>query len=237
MKRSTEIIETRGKFHEEISNSLELAMDIVNMMTANYKAGNYTRPPWPILEQIYEFSFLRIILSWEAFLERTLVLYMMGEQASIGHKPVAKVKNIEDENIAYALLSGKMPYDADRDFLPYLLAPKRLKKVANKLFHNHRYDLVGNSSDEGKQNHDMLEHARRIRNHIAHRSTKSEAEFELTMEYFLDKRYNFSAGKFLGMKLKEEMRFGDKSVGKDRIYLTAYCDFFGHLADIVAPLK
>ena len=235
MKHGTRIYQARRKFMDDINSSVEFALD---MMKALNDAEKSIRGSLPLrIEQVHEFAFLRLILSWEVFLERTLVLYVMGERSSSGYRPNVKIKNIKDENIAYILLSGRMKFDVETHHLPYLSIPSEIKSVANTLFENHCYDFSNQNPDKERQNIDLFEHARHIRNHIAHRSKSSEAKFQSTVEHFLGKSYNCSAGGLLTEQVEKKMQFGDYFVDLNFSYFTAYCVFFSHLADKVAPLK
>ena len=233
MKRPTKIDTVRDKFLVEISACVSFALDIMKALNGADKSILKSLPLR--LEQIHEFAFLRLMLSWEVFLERTLVLYMMGEKSGSGYRPDVKVKNIKDETIAYILLSGRMKFDIETHHLPYLSAPGEIKQVASTLFDNHCYDFSDQNPDKEKQNLDLFEHARHIRNHIAHRSRSSEAKFKSTAEHFVGKSHNCSAGRLLIERVNEEMQFGDYFVDRNFSYFTAYCVFFSHLANKVAP--
>lgn len=234
-KRHTKVDVVRDDFLVEISACVSLALDIMKALNGAEKSVTKSLPL--LLERIHELAFLRLILSWEVFLERTLVLYMMGEKSGSGYRPDAKVKNIKDEAIAYILLSGRMKFDVETHHLTNLSTPGEIKKVANTLFNDHCYDFSDQDSAKERQNLDFFEHARHIRNRIAHRSRSSEAKFKSTAKHFLGKNHNCSAGGLLIEGVKEEMQFGDYFIDKNFSYFTAYCVFFSHLADKIVPRK
>lgn len=234
MKRPTKIDVARYEFIGEIRAAAEFATEIMRMLN---QAGQFASKSQKKLrtEQVHEFAFLKLMLSWEMFLERTLVLYMMGEKSGGGYQPDVKVENIRDERIAYILLSGRMRFDIEKHHLQYLSTPSEIRNVADTLFDSHCYDFVSQNSGSINQNFDLFEHARHIRNHIAHRSRSSEAKFKSTVDYLLGKNHNLTAGGLLIESMKKEMQFGDYYIGEELTYFGAYCVFFGHLAAVVAP--
>ena len=234
MEHPTKIDIARYEFIGDIRSAAELASDIMRILKQARQFVSKSREKLRT-EQVHEFAFLKLMLSWEMFLERTLVLYMMGEKSGSGYKPDVKVKNIRDENIAYILLSGRMRFDIEKHYLQYLSTPSEIRHVADTLFNTHCYDLVSQNSGNKNQNLDLFEHARHIRNHIAHRSRISETKFKSTADYLLGKNHNFTAGGLLMESLKKEMQFGDYYIGEELSYFGAYCVFFGHLAAVVAP--
>lgn len=236
MKRPTKIDAVRDEFIDEITCAVDLVADVVSALR-KVSESDLIMSPQLRMEQIHEFAFLKLIASWEVFLERTLVLYLMGKKTGSGYQPIVKVKNIKDEEIAYALLSGKMPYDVEKHYLRNLSNPVEIKNIANRLFDTHCYDFENPNSRRKNRNVDLFGYVRHIRNHIAHSSRSSEAKFKSTVNYFVGKKHNFSAGKFLMHPVKRKMQFGNYFVSKELSYFGAYCLFFSSLAARIAPYK
>ena len=232
MRRVTNVDAALDDFLNDIIAILDLVEDI-DVMLSHADAPISGSKSDLRREQIHEFAYLKLILSWEVFLEHTLVLYMMGKKSSSGYQPNPKVKNIKNKEIAYILLSGKRKYNIGKDYLPYLSDPEQIEQIAGALFHSHCYDfsLSNQISDKKSQNPDLFGHARYIRNHIAHRSRSSEANFKSTVGYFLRKKHDCTVGGLLMEGVREEMEFGDFFVDKDFSYLGAYCAYFSVLAE------
>ena len=78
MGHPAKIATARGEFISEIIAAMDLAGDVYDMLAQT--DPSMKKPISKLrMEQIYELAFLKLILSWEAFLERTLVLYLMGK--------------------------------------------------------------------------------------------------------------------------------------------------------------
>ena len=229
MKRPSNFVETLNEFIGEIKAILDLVEDFSNMLEQSNTLIETSRSKLR-MEQIHEFAFLRLILSWEEFLERTLVLYMMGKKSAGGYQLDVKVKNIEDEEIAYILLSGKRNFDINRDYLPYLSDPRDVKKIANALFHSHCYDFSDLDSA-------LFDYARYIRNGIAHRSPSSKENFRMAVEHFVGKKHDCAPGELLLEKSEEDIMFGNYLLEGGYTYFGYYCLYFAYLAREIVYYK
>ena len=233
MSRPSSVLETLREFIDEVGAILDLVEDVGSALTqANTPIG--VSKSKLRMEQIHEFAFLRLILGWEEFLERTLVLYMMGKKSARGYQLDVKVKNIKDEKIAYILLSGKRNFNIDKDYLPYLADPRELKRIATALFESHCYDFRIQKSAKKGENPDLFECARHIRNRIVHRSTSSKVNFKNVVSEFVDKDHDYSPGELLLERPENNMKFGDQLIKGGHTYFGYYCLFFANLAARVA---
>ena len=60
------------------------------------------------------------MLSLEVLLERSLVLYLMDEKTNSGYKPDLRIGKAHNETVAYQLLSGRLDFNVENDYLDNL---------------------------------------------------------------------------------------------------------------------
>lgn len=206
MARANEIDLAREEFRREIASSTRLVKDMRKVL--DQEASPIPAPESKdYIEKIAEVAFLKLVISWEVFLERTLVLYLIGKKAGNGYCPVRLVGNIQDEARAYKLLSGNLDFKIESRYLEYLLDAEKVMKVVDFFFDNHRYNLINKYST-------FIKHVRNIRNHIAHNSQSSRSNFEKATRFFMNTRNSYDgtvggfllspAGKNSGMKIDSD---------------------------------
>lgn len=229
MARTNKIDLARNKFQRDKASSMQLVEDMRAILSKKgvsvLKSKDQAR-----IEQITEVAFLKLVISWEVLVERTLVLYLMGEEAGNGRRPDILVGQVDDEARAYKLLSGNLDFNIEKKHLHYLLNSEEIIKVANFFFGNHFYMTIGEQS-----NSDLIRYARYIRNHIAHNSASSRAYFKGTTDYFMGEGYKGTVGRFLMEPV--EKGFGDGINQSGWTHFEAYCAFFVSLAIKIAPEK
>lgn len=62
-----------------------------------------------VVDSVHELSFLRIILAWESFIEKSFIYYILGEKTANGYAPISFVKP-RDETHAYNIIKGGHRY-------------------------------------------------------------------------------------------------------------------------------
>lgn len=227
MARATEIDLAREEFRREMESSTRLVedmRDVLNRRDLPFAASEVQE----YIEKIAEVAFLKLVISWEAFLERTLVLYLIGKKAGNGYCPDRLIANIKDEERAYKLLSGNLDFKVESRYLEYLLDPEKVMKVVDFFFGSHRYNSI-------KDDAAFIRHIRNIRNHIAHNSQSSQSNFETATCHFLNstKSYSGTVGGFLlsPVRKKSGIKFDDEGW----TYFDAFSAFFVSLAVEIAP--
>lgn len=227
MARATEIDLVLKEFRREGASSARLVKDMRKVL--DQEASPFPAPESKdYIEKIAEVAFLKLLISWEAFLERTLVLYLIGKKAGNGHCPERLVGNIKDEEMAYKLLSGNPDFKIESRYLEYLLDPEKVMKVVDFFFGSHRYNSI-------KDDAVFIKHIRSVRNHIAHNSQSSQSNFETATRYFMNTRnsYDGTVGGFLlsPVRKKSSMEIS----GKSWTHFDAFSTFFVSLAVEIAP--
>ena len=206
MARANEIDLAREEFRREIASSTRLVKDMRKVL--DQEASPIPAPESKdYIEKIAEVAFLKLVISWEVFLERTLVLYLIGKKAGNGYCPVRLVGNIQDEARAYKLLSGNLDFKIESRYLEYLLDAEKVMKVVDFFFKNHTYNSIEDDAA-------FIRHIQNIRNHIAHNSQSSRSNFEKATRFFMNTRNSYDgtvggfllspAGKNSGMKIDSD---------------------------------
>lgn len=115
-------------------------------------------------DSITELAFFRAFSGWEAFLEETFILYLLGQQAPRGRKAF-RYGFPPGEQAAYEWVAE------GRDYAKW--TPAEVRKRADRLFRNGRPFSPVLSS-----HHNLLSQVRTIRNAIAHDSMDARQKFE-----------------------------------------------------------
>ena len=229
MARATKIDFARDEFRREIASSTRLVEDMRDLLDRQDLPFTASEGQ-EYIEKIVEVAFLKLVIGWEAFLERTIVLYLIGKKAGNGHCPVRLVGNIKDEERAYKLLSGNLDFKIESRYLEYLLDAEKVIKVVDFFFKNHTYNSIEDDAA-------FIRHIQNIRNHIAHNSQSSRSNFEKATRHFMNstKSYNGTVGGFLlsPARKKSNIKFNSKGW----MYFDAFSAFFVSLAVEIAPEK
>ena len=116
-------------------------------------------------DSLTELAFFRVFSSWEAFLERTFILYMLGQQAPSGRK-THRFGFPPNESAAYEWVAD------GREYANW--TPEHVKPRAKRLFRDGRpFDPALTS------HHNLLFQMKIVRNAIAHESAKARQKFEV----------------------------------------------------------
>ncbi|MGC8622216.1 MAG: hypothetical protein ACP5U0_09905 [Caldisphaera sp.] len=138
-------------------------------------------------EEFAEYSFLKVYIEWETFLEDSFFSYLLGRKAKSGYKMKCYVKP-KDLDHAKKIIASK-PTNKYESW-NYIEVDKR----ADLFFKENRYSMAFSNTKQ------WLEGMTKIRNHIAHRSEKTKNEFEQVVRDRLQGGTvprNITVGKFL----------------------------------------
>ena len=229
MARATEIDLAREEFRREIASSTKLVKDMRAVLDQS-DLPLLASEVQDHIEKIAEIAFLKLVISWETFLERTLVLYLIGKKAGNGHCPVRLVGNIQDEERAYKLLSGNLDFKIESSYLARLLDVERVMKVVDFFFENHTYNSIEDDAA-------FISHIQNIRNHIAHNSKSSRSKFKTATRHFMNSKnsYDGTVGGFLLSPVRQNSVI--KIGGKGWTHFDGLSVFFATLAVEIAPEK
>jgi len=136
---------------------------------------------------IYELSFLKIYLSWESFIGRVFILYMIGEKTDSGYAPKRYVTP-RDEKHAYDIIKS------GRSF-PDWLNIEFIREKSELFFENgepFKTALYSKTNIRGG-----LQNMRVLRNIIVHASKEAEEKYKNMLRAELGSAPNISPGEFL----------------------------------------
>jgi hypothetical protein len=193
---------------EEFKKSALYSIDIIQTV-ANIR---------PVISQdkiylIYELSFLRIFLAWEAFCEKTFLLYMLGEQTDTGYSPYRYVAPTDNTH-AYNLVKTK------KDFFDFSNHTGVIER-AELFFQNgepYRNILRTKNSE--------LSDIKTIRNAIAHISKDSQDKFINMVTHNLGSfPFVMTPGQFLYTAFKKT----------NISYISIYKNMLESICDIIVP--
>lgn len=132
-----------------------------------------------------ELAFFRVFSAWEAFLEETFILYMLGQQAPRGRKKVHRYGFPPNEDAAYAWVAGENRY-ANWN-------PDKVSGRAKRFFKDGGPFLAALTSQQN-----LLSQMKSVRNAIAHDSEDARKKFEAVVRNELGALPpNTTAGSFL----------------------------------------
>jgi hypothetical protein len=115
-------------------------------------------------DSLTELAFFRVFSAWEAFLEETFILYMLGQQAPRGRK-VRRYGFPPNEDAAYEWVAD------GREYAKW--TPDNVKPRAKRLFRDGRPFEAALTS-----HHNLLFQLKTVRNAIAHDSANARQKFE-----------------------------------------------------------
>ena len=143
---------------------------------------------------IYELSFLKIYLSWESFISRVFILYMIGEKTDSGYAPKRYVTP-RDEDHAYSIIkSGRsFPDWLNLDFI---------REKSELFFENGNPFKTAIYSKANVR--EALQNMRILRNAIVHASRESKEKYEKMLRNEVGFVSNMEPGEFLtNMRIKK----------------------------------
>jgi hypothetical protein len=151
------------EFSHCVRDSRQLAIDAYNWSLPTPPATaaliNRKRRDW-----MTELAFFRTFSAWEAFLEETFILYMLGQQAPRGKK-THRYGFPPNEKAAYEWVAD------GRDYAKW--TTDHVKKRSERLFRNgHPF------SPAFASHHNLLFQVKTVRNAIAHDSADAWTKFE-----------------------------------------------------------
>lgn len=151
------------EFSRCVRDSRQLAIDTYKWSLPTPPATaaliNTKRRDW-----MTELAFFRTISAWEAFLEESFILYMLGQQAPRGKK-AKRYGFPPNEKAAYEWVAD------GRDYAKW--SAEQVKKRSERLFHKgHPFSPVFTA------HHNLLFQVKTVRNAIAHDSSDAWDKFE-----------------------------------------------------------
>lgn len=167
------------KAKQELKENMEKSLDLIKQIDTNCKSI-----PHDTIYSIYELSFLKIYLSWEIFISRVFILYMMGKNTNSGYAPRCYVSP-KDENHAYQIIKGGRRF-ADWLNLDFVI------EVA-EMFFEEGEPFKSTNSDVAE----VLQHMKILRNKIVHASQEAEEKYQKLLRDKFGSARPITPGQFL----------------------------------------
>lgn len=227
--RPPKVEHVRDDFLEDLNSAKDLVKAVLQFEGIHPRTRKATLHSKHV-RKVVELAFMGVMSSWEEFLERCFVRYMAGASTA-NYTPSLKVGRSDNIEHSYQLLSEQGNYDPSKDYLK-ISDPKWVLMKAKFYFDGGRpFDILDNSSNKIKD-------ANKIRNRVAHSSTKCKADFKEVAIKFLDINngklsQGFSAGNLL--LSKADRHFGQSAKNRGITFFDAYIEFFEDAARQLVP--
>ncbi len=176
-----------AEFRTRVAMAIKLA-EIGEIAKAEASPGSQTRRNFHYarVELLYEMAFLRIFVSWEAFLEQTFFRYLCGYTSKVGGAVL-----LPGVSFSPTLAGAEAAVLGGQSFFLWHSA-SRITTKAGKFFASSPIQAVVQS------NQSRLDHLAAIRHRITHSQSDARNKFDLATMAIAGKRYAGSrAGSFL----------------------------------------
>jgi len=178
-----------NRIKNELIQNMNESLDLIKRIN---KISNMLSP-----DEIYsicELSFLKIYLSWESFIGRVFILYMIGDKTDSGYAP-KRYATPRDEKHAYDIIKSGRPF-------PNWLDIGFIKEKSELFFENgepFKTTLYLKTNIRG-----ALQNMRILRNIIVHASKEAEGKYKNMLRDELGSAPNISPGEFLSRRRIEK---------------------------------
>ena len=230
--RPPKVDHLRKGFVQSVESARSLYYSVLEVGSINPAAAG-PRLHTEHVRRVVELAFLGVVSSWEEFLEQTLVRYIAGAGCDNGYQSNLRLGKAADIAHAYHLISGDPKFDPGKGFIG-LSNPSTTVDMARLFLENGR---PYSSAIERKK--ELLIDAVRLRNRVAHSSTKSREDFKKTARRFLNLGANgpMTRGYRVGDLLvaHAERHFGPRAVDRELTFFEAYMRMFKKLAFKIVP--
>lgn len=189
--RPPKVDHLRVEFFRNLDSYQGLVDSVMSLsgIKANASSARTLHPEYA--RRCIELAFLGLVSAWEEFLEQTFVRYLAGAKTDSGRNPSLRLGRAANIPHAYQVLSGNVDYDPAKHYSKFG-EPKWVIASA-KLYFSHDGAPY---ADPIQFRLDALQHAVRLRNRVAHNSTKTRSDFKA------------SAQKYLGLNAQDSLRKG-----------------------------
>lgn len=185
--------------------------------------------------RVFELAFLGMISSWEEFLEQSFVRYLAGATFGNNSGPTLRVGKSSSIAHSYHLISGDPTFDPSRSYSRFS-DPKWVIAMSKNYF-----ELGAPYAPQLHANLDILQHAIKLRNRVAHNSTKSREDFKQSALQHLGRPNNSSLpqGYSVGDLLltKADRLFGQEAKDKRWEFFLAYGNRLRRMARQICPVR
>ncbi|MCD6100194.1 MAG: hypothetical protein J7K33_06405 [Candidatus Marinimicrobia bacterium] len=178
-----------NRIKDELIQNMNKSLDLIKRIN---KIGSMLSSDE--IYSIYELSFLKIYLSWESFIGRVFILYMIGEKTDNGYAPKCYITP-KDEKHAYDIIKSGQQYTKWIDI-------KYIREKSELFFENgepFKSALYSKTNIKG-----ALQNMKILRNIIVHASKEAKEKYKNMLRNELGTAPTISPGEFLSMMRSEK---------------------------------
>ena len=219
----------RVQFERSIDSASKLYASVLKVGGIN-PAAKCPRLHTQHVRRVVELAFLGVVGFWEEFLEHTLVRYIAGAETKHGYAPTLRLGKAASIDHAYHLITGDPGFDPTRGFVG-LSDPTKTMDLAKLYLEGGRPYVPALMKKK-----DHLIDAIRLRNRVAHSSTKSREDFKKTAHHLLNKR-KLTQGYRVGTLLTSHAtrHFGRSAADRNLTYFQAFMEMYSKLSKKIVP--
>lgn len=232
MAKAPAVAHLRDKFLAETVSARDLAIAVRQLAAVRSKPGEPSLHPEQA-RRIVELAFLSLVSAWDEFLEQTFVRYLAGAKSDSGYHPTLRLGKANSIAHSYHVVSGDPSFDPTRNYAKFS-DPKWVISIAKVYFdHGSPYSPLMQANLE------ILQHAAKLRNRVAHNSTKSREEFKKSAKVHLGLaaeqplRQGYSVGDLL-LEPPTHL-FGQEAKDRHHAYFIAYALRLRQMARQMCP--
>jgi hypothetical protein len=183
--------------------------------------------------RVVELAFLGMVASWEEFLEQVFVRYMAGAKTDTGFMPTLRIGKCAGIVHSYQVLAGDPDYDPNKHYAKF--GDIKWVIASSKLY----FDQGSPFAARLHAKLQPLQLAAKLRNRVAHASTKVRSDFKAAAQVHLglDPGDPLSQGYRVGDLLvaDAERLFGQIARDRHWNFFRAYHRMFRELAAGIVP--
>lgn len=183
--------------------------------------------------RVVELAFLGVQSAWEEFLEQSFVRFMMGVSPDNGAPANLRLGKAADLAHAYHVLSGDPSYDPAKQYSRF--GDPKWVIASSKLY----FENGSPFSPRMQQKIELLQYAVKLRNRVAHSSTKVRSEFKVVAQKHLGLNSDepLTKGYRVGDLLVSPVKrlFGQSAKDRQVSYFKAYMEMYENLAKGIVP--
>lgn len=169
--RPPKVGHVRDAFMRESKSARDLMLAVQQVAAINPNAGGARLHPEQA-RRVIELAFLGLISSWEEFLEQSFVRYLAGAKSDDGSSAPLRLGQSSGIPHSYHLISGDPSFAPERNYSKFG-DPKWVIAISKNYFaFGAPYAALLQANVE------ILQHAVKLRNRVAHSSTKCREDFK-----------------------------------------------------------
>jgi len=231
MARKAALGTVRSTLIGAVGSSLNLFATVESFCKRTY-GGMHDEPLYPSqARRVVGLAFLASLAAWEEYVEAVFVRYLAGASAPSGYTPTPRGGTAVGIDHSYELITGSLGFDPDTSILSWS-SPNRVIERSEIFFYQGQ-PFKGAIGKWNKQ----LQDASKIRNRVAHASSKCRSEFKSVALQHLgrDPKAKLSQGFSAGDLLLDTGQRGFPASNPAITYFEAYMNMFLDLADRLTP--